>query len=148
PKVAIATVAVNLYREVRGKEPESVAVSFPFRSGDRIRFGVTSSQDGELILLMKGASGRLQVLYPDKRLQGGAHGIKAGEEVRIPADSWFAFDQHKGEETIWALFAAEKDPLLGKVEAATASAGSSASDLEKEVEGQLSARARDLVLTE
>lgn len=141
------TVEVAIYRNKKNAPMEKVGGDFLFRSGDQVRFGVRASQSGRLILLQKGSSGALNVIYPDKRITGGSDAITAGTELLIPQEGWFTFDKKAGSEVVYALFSPEKDLLMASVEAAAGLAGKPAqADLEKQVLAQLNARARDLQL--
>jgi len=142
-----ATVEVAIYRNKKNAPMEKVGGDFLFRSGDQIRFGVRASQPGRLILLQKGSSGAMNVIYPDKRITGGSDAITAESELMIPQEGWFTFDKKPGSEVVYALFSPEKDLLMASVEAAAGLAGKPArADLEKQVLAQLNARARDLHL--
>jgi hypothetical protein len=143
----MAIVEVAIYRNKKNAPMEKVGGDFLFRSGDQIRFGVRASQTGRLILLQKGSSGDMSVIYPDKRITGGSDTIKAGSELLIPQEGWFTFDKKPGSEVVYALFSPEKDLLMASVEAAAGLAGKPAqADLEKQVLAQLNARARDVHL--
>lgn len=102
--------AITVYRKTPKGEQVSVSPEYAFRNGDEIRLSVESKQDGYLYLVQKGSSGRLNMIYPQRRIAGGAHSIKSNQEVMIPAEGWFKFDNRTGTETIFAVFSPKPDP--------------------------------------
>jgi hypothetical protein len=121
---------------------------YPFRSGDKVRFGVSSSQAGHLYLLMKGSSGRMGMLYPDKRIAAGTNAVEAGKEIIIPTDGWFSFDKTSGVETVFAFYSSAPNQMLFQsMEAATGfNGGSPDATAEASVLAQIQKQSRDLTL--
>jgi hypothetical protein len=125
---------------------KAVTPFYPFRSGDAIRFKVSSTGRGHLYLLLKGTSGRAILLYPDRRVSKGANSIDAGREVVIPSAATFKFDRTPGSEMLYVIFSRTGDEqLVRDVKAATGGAGGAPdSQAEARVLSQIQSLSRDL----
>jgi hypothetical protein len=93
----------------------------PFRLGDdinfekdyRIRLNITSSQSGRLYLLTEGPAGADQIptfnaLFPSATANNGSALLTENQQIQIPQQSWFQFDEQQGTEKMWVIWA-EKD---------------------------------------
>lgn len=98
------TVKISVFRKTAQGAQVRINPDFPFRSGDKIRLGISSTKDGYLYLLLKGSSGSVTQLFPDKRIGGGLNTIKAGQEMIIPSEGWFSFDKNPGTEMLYAYY--------------------------------------------
>ncbi|MBX7219388.1 MAG: DUF4384 domain-containing protein [Blastocatellia bacterium] len=110
----------------RGESIETNPFSTYF-SGDQIRFGITSNQDGYLYLLNQTRSpdGRqlapLSVTFPDSRVDYGRNFVTANQEYFLPGfvqaysdprDGWFAFEEPNAEEIFTVIFTKDLIPDL------------------------------------
>ena len=103
---------VKVFRKNPQGAQVGVASDFPFRNGDEVRLNIETKQDGYLYLIQKGSSGRLNVLFPDKRIAKGAHSVKANQPMVIPGEGWFKFDTRPGTETIYVVYSQTVDKTL------------------------------------
>lgn len=95
-------------RDKRGNE-EAVSPETRFYNGDAVRIRIQADQNGFLYILSRGSSGKISMLYPDRRIQGGNNRIVKGQVVSIPTDGgWFEFNRITGTETIYLAFAENK----------------------------------------
>lgn len=74
-----------------------------FKTGDMIRFRVSSSADGFLYVSDRAASGKYSELFPAK---GAGNRLEHGKDYRIPAAAraWFRIEPPAGYETIFFTF--------------------------------------------
>jgi len=79
-----------------------------FKSGDDVRFAFQSNIDGYLYVFTQGSSGNWDVLYPNPEINGGRNSIKKGQELVIPGDDWFSFDNTPGSEQVFVLLSREQ----------------------------------------
>lgn len=113
---------LTLFRIARDGERRQVNADYVFRSGDGLRLVVTPLREGYLYLIQAGSSGRVQILYPDRRISRGNHRVNAGQRLEIPssASQYFGFDDRTGNETLYVIQAAKKgSPTLAGIEAAS-----------------------------
>jgi len=145
-----ASVTIAVYRLTAQGAQVRVGPDYPFRSGDKIRLALQSGQDGHLYLIQRGSSGKVAMLYPDRRIANGANTLSAGQELVIPATGWFQLDRTPGTETIYAYFATQPDAVMFQsMEAATGFSGKPPDPaVEAQVLSQLQqrAKARDIVM--
>jgi hypothetical protein len=74
-----------------------------------VRIRIQADQNGFLYILLRGSSGKVSMLYPDRRIQGGNNQIVKGQVVSIPTDGgWFEFNKTPGTETFYLAFAENK----------------------------------------
>jgi uncharacterized protein DUF4384 len=90
-----------------------------FKTGDMIRFRVSSSSDGFLYVSDRAASGKYSELFPPQGA-GSDNRLEQGKDYRIPAasHSWFRIEKPAGYETIFFTFTSS--PLLRRNEAGPA----------------------------
>ena len=86
-----------------------------FKTGDMIRFRVTSSADGFLYVSDRAASGKYSELFPAK---GAGNRLEHGKDYRMPAATraWFRIEPPAGYETIFFTFTSS--PVLRRNEPA------------------------------
>ena len=114
-------ITVQKYRD--GK-----AFQNPFRLRDDINFekdyqlsvSVNSSQSGHLYLLNEGPLGADQtptfnVMFPSTTANNGSALLKQNQQIQIPEQSWFKFDEQQGTEKIWLIWAVNEVPELEAV---------------------------------
>ena len=75
-----------------------------FRSGDEIRFHVSSGVDGyAYIMMQQGSSGDRALLFPENKT-GLNNQLKADADCAIPTRTFLKFDDHPGVEKINVVF--------------------------------------------
>jgi hypothetical protein len=74
-----------------------------FKTGDMIRFRVSSSSDGFLYVSDRAASGKYSDLFP---AEGADNRLEHGKDYRIPASTraWFRIESPVGYETVFFTF--------------------------------------------
>jgi hypothetical protein len=99
-----------------GSAVRSVSPQHIFKTGDMIRFRVSSSADGFLYVSDRAASGKYSDLFPAK---GGGNRLEHGKDYRIPAATraWFRIEPPAGYETIYFTFTSS--PVQHRNEPAT-----------------------------
>jgi hypothetical protein len=80
-----------------------------FHSKDRIRIQIESNVDGYLYIFQKGSSGRESTLFPDPDINDGCNDVNRGVLYSTPDDSWFVFDNTRGDEQL--LVVVSRKPL-------------------------------------
>ncbi len=88
-----------------------------FRSGDRIKLQVQSSDNAYLYLVLKGSSGRWKVLFPTPEIAGGNNRIEPETTYMVPSNdrAWFSFDDQVGTEQLFILLSRQPQGDLEKV---------------------------------
>lgn len=91
-----------------------------FEKDYRIRLNITSAQTGRLYLLNEGPTVANQtptfnVLFPSETANNGSALLSENQQIQIPQQSWFQFDQQQGTEKIWLVWAAKDVPELEAV---------------------------------
>lgn len=110
PRITKPTTGLMYYVELVKPSGEMLRVNSTrvFRSGERIRLHFQTNVDGRLVIVQKQKDGSSQVLYPDKRINGGDNRIKASFDTIIPSEkAWFRFDNKPGEEKIMVFLTTE-----------------------------------------
>jgi serine/threonine protein kinase len=115
-------VTVQKYRGGKPyQEPFRLRDDINFEKDYRIRLHVASNQSGRLYLLNEGpAAGAEQtptfnVLFPSATANDGSALLTADQEIQIPEQSWFQFDEQQGTEKIWLVWAEREVPELEAV---------------------------------
>ncbi|CAN5578676.1 hypothetical protein BH20ACI3_BH20ACI3_39540 [soil metagenome] len=111
-------ITVQKYRDGKAyQDPFRLRDDINFEKDYRIRLNITSPQSGRLYLLNEGPVGDDQtptfnVLFPSETTNNGSALLKENEEIQIPQQSWFQFDQQQGAEKIWVVWAAKEVPEM------------------------------------
>ena len=107
-------ITVQKYRDGKAyQDPFRLRDDINFEKDYRIRLNITSSQTGRLYLLNEGPKGADQtptfnVLFPSETANNGSALLTENQQIQIPQQSWFQFDEQQGTEKIWVVWA-EKD---------------------------------------
>ena len=107
-------ITVQKYRDGKPyQDPFRLRDDINFEKDYRIRLNITSSQSGRLYLLNEGPAGADQtptfnVLFPSETANNGSALLNENQQIQIPQQSWFQFDEQQGTEKIWVVWA-EKD---------------------------------------
>jgi serine/threonine protein kinase len=109
-------ITVQKYRDGKPyQDPFRLRDDINFEKDYRIRLNIMSSQSGRLYLLNEGPEQADQtpsfiVLFPSETANSGSAQLGENQEIQIPQQSWFQFDEQQGTEKIWVVWA-EKDVL-------------------------------------
>lgn len=79
-----------------------------FKTGDEIRFHMTPNIDGYVTVLMKGSSGAFAQLFPGQQT-GTDNRLAAGQDCKVPYNSYLKFDSTPGTETLSVIFSQRKE---------------------------------------
>jgi hypothetical protein len=93
----------SLLKEVPGGGTSEVDSATVFRSGDRIRLTVATTETAYAYVVSQGSSGKWRVLFPSPEIGKGSNLIPGGVIYPIPAAHWFAFDEQVGEERLFVM---------------------------------------------
>ena len=111
-------VTVQRFRNGRPyKESFTLAGEMIFEADYQIRVHVRSPQPGYLYVLNEGppeasAQPEFVVLFPSSTANAGSPRLVSDQEVKIPEESWFEFDNQQGTEKLWLIFSKEAVPEL------------------------------------
>jgi hypothetical protein len=83
-----------------------------FRSGDRIRLTVATTETAYVYVVAQGSSGRWRVLFPSPEIGQGSNLVPEGLIYPIPAAHWFAFDEQVGQENVFVMVSREPEKDL------------------------------------
>ena len=113
-------ILVQKYRDGRPyQEPFRLAQEIVFEKDYRVRLNVSSPDDGYLYLLNEGPQADNQaeqyiILFPSPTANEGSARIGRNQEIQIPQESWFQFDDEAGTEKLWLVWSAS---AVGELEA-------------------------------
>jgi Domain of unknown function (DUF4384) len=93
----------SILKEAPGGGTVEVDGATVFRSGDRIRVTVATTETAYAYVVTKGSSGKWRVLFPSPEIGQGSNLIPGGVIYPIPAGHWFAFDEQVGEENLFVM---------------------------------------------
>jgi hypothetical protein len=114
-------ITVQKYRDGKAyQEPFRLRDDINFEKDYRIRLYLTSSQSGRLYLLNESPSGADQiptfnVMFPSETANNGSALLTQSQQIQIPQQSWFQFDEQQGTEKIWLVWAEQDVPELEAV---------------------------------
>lgn len=84
----------------RGKRMLKVDSRYAFKSGDRIKFHLTSNVDGHAhVVLLQGTTGSKAVLFPVKG-KDASNFIRKGRDMALPSSTFLVFDAKPGKEKL------------------------------------------------
>ncbi len=93
----------SILKQESGGGTAEVDAETVFRSGDRIRLTVATTETAYVYVVTKGSSGKWQVLFPSPEIGQGSNLIPGGVIYPIPAAHWFAFDEQVGTENLFVM---------------------------------------------
>jgi hypothetical protein len=114
-------ITVQKYRDGKTyQDPFRLRDDINFEKDYRIRLNVTSSQSGHLYLLNEGPAGADQtptfnVMFPSTTANKDSTLLTQNQQIQIPDQSWFSFDEQQGTEKIWLVWAEREVPALEAV---------------------------------
>jgi serine/threonine protein kinase len=115
-------ITVQKYRDGKPfQEPFRLRDDINFEKDYRIRLTLTSAQSGHLYLLNEGPTSTtdtpptFNVLFPSETTNDGSALLKEKQQIQIPEQSWFQFDEQQGTEKIWLVWAEKEVPEMEAV---------------------------------
>ena len=105
-------ILVQKYRDGKPyQEPFRLAREIVFEKDYRIRLTVSSPDDGYFYLLNEGPqagnkSEQYIILFPSSTANEGSARLVGNQEIQIPEESWFQFDDEAGAEKLWLVWSA------------------------------------------
>jgi hypothetical protein len=111
-------ISVQKYRDGKPyQDPFRLRDDFNFEKDYRIRLNITSSQSGRLYLLNESPARADQtptfnVMFPSTTANQGSALLTENQQIQIPQQSWFHFDEQQGTEKIWLVWAQKDVPKL------------------------------------
>jgi len=114
-------ITVQKYRDGKPyQDPFRLRDDINFEKDYRIRLNITSSQSGRLYLLNEGPAGADQtptfnVMFPSETANNGSALLTENQQIQIPQQSWFQFDEQQGTEKIWLVWAEKGVPEMDAI---------------------------------
>jgi serine/threonine protein kinase len=112
-------ITVQKYRDGKPyQDPFRLRDDINFEKDYRIRLHLTSSQTGRLYLLNEGPPAEADqiptynVLFPSETANKGSALLRENQQIQIPEESWFQFDEQQGTEKIWVVWAEKEVPEM------------------------------------
>lgn len=111
-------ITVQKYRDGKPfQEPFRLRDDINFEKDYRIRLNINSPQSGRLYLLNEGPAGSDQtptfnVMFPSTSANNNSAFLTANQQIQIPEQTWFSFDEQQGTEKIWLVWAEKEVPEL------------------------------------
>jgi len=99
------------------EKPFTLAGEINFEADYQIRVNVRSPQSGYLYVFNEGppetgVQPEFVIVFPSRTANSGTSLLEAGQSVLIPDPTWLKFDEQRGVEKLWLVFAAEALPEL------------------------------------
>jgi serine/threonine protein kinase len=111
-------ITVQKYRDGQPyQDPFRLRDDINFEKDYRIRLSLASSQSGRLYLLNEGParadqSPTFNVMFPSTTANKGSALLTQNQQIQIPEQTWFQFDEQQGTEKIWLVWAVNDVPEL------------------------------------
>jgi hypothetical protein len=120
-KLAPLTLQWHLLRRVDDNTQEEADSTKEFQTGDRLKLGITTNQDGYLYIINQPQGKDGVMLFPDLRINKGQNHVLKDKEYSVPSycqdfddpkDCWFKMIPPAGTETMIVIFSREKITTL------------------------------------
>jgi serine/threonine protein kinase len=114
-------ITVQKYRDGKPyQEPFRLRDDINFEKDYQLRLTVNSSQSGHLYLLNEGPIGAdksptFNVMFPSTTANQGSALLTENQQIQIPEQTWFKFDEQQGTEKVWLVWAVNEVPELEAV---------------------------------
>lgn len=114
-------ITVQKYRDGKPfQDPFRLSDDINFEKDYRIRLSIKSPESGRLYLLNEGPPAADQtptfnVMFPTTSANNSSALLTANQQIQIPEQSWFQFDEQQGTEKIWLVWAEKDVPELEAV---------------------------------
>ncbi len=105
------SIMVQKYRDGKPYEDQfRLRDDMNFEKDYGIRLNISSPEKGYLYLLNEGpvktdGSPSFVVMFPSETANDGSAELEENQQIQIPRQSWFRFDEQKGAEKIWLVWA-------------------------------------------
>jgi hypothetical protein len=112
---------VQKYRDGKPyEEPFAPTAEINFEPDYRVRLYLRNERAGYLYILNERLGGTTaapvyMILFPSPTANGGLSRVEANQQLQIPEESWFRFDDKRGSEKVWLVWSAESVPALEAV---------------------------------
>ena len=109
---------VQKYRDGKPyEEPFRPRTEINFEPDYRVRLHIKSALAGHLYILNEHLTSTPEapvytILFPSPTANNGLSRVEANQELQIPEQSWFRFDEKRGTEKVWLVWSAQPVPLL------------------------------------
>jgi hypothetical protein len=109
---------VQKYRDGKPyEEPFAPTAEINFEPDYRVRLHLTNEQSGHLYILNERLASATEppvyrILFPSPTANEGLSRVEANQQLQIPEESWFRFDDKRGSEKVWIVWSAESLPAL------------------------------------
>jgi serine/threonine protein kinase len=111
-------ITVQKYRDGKPyQDPFRLRDDINFEKDYRIRLHITSAQSGRLYLVNEGPAGAdaiptFNVMFPSETANNGSALLTQSQQIQIPEQSWFQFDEQQGTEKIWLVWTGKEVPEM------------------------------------
>ncbi len=103
-----------MMKKTENADPFRLPKEVLFEKDHRVQLFVTAAKSGYLYLINEGPGGYM-VLFPSSLNNHGSAYLKQNQEIKIPGEKWFIFDEEQGTEKIWMVFSPAVIPELESV---------------------------------
>lgn len=120
-RIANYWITVQKYRDGKPfQSPFRLRDDINFEKDYQLRLNVSSSQRGHLYLLNEGPiradqAPTFNVMFPSTTVNAGSALLTQNQQIQIPEQTWFKFDEQQGTEKIWLIWAVNEVPELEAV---------------------------------
>ena len=103
-----------MMKKTKDAEPFRLPKEVLFEKDHRVQLFVTAATSGYLYLINEGPGGFV-VLFPSTLNNKGSAYLTPNQEIQIPGEDWFQFDEEQGTEKVWVVFSRKLIPELESV---------------------------------
>jgi hypothetical protein len=116
------SLVVQEFRDGKYKKAYTMAGEIGFEPHDRIRVNIGTPQPGHLYIFSEGPRAGATVpefvaLFPSSTANKGSSLLAADQQLQIPEQDWFEFDEQEGVERLWLVFTEDAVPELETLKA-------------------------------
>jgi len=112
---------VQKYRDGKPyEEPFAPTADINFEPDYRVRLNLKNEQAGHLYILNEQLAPAAEapvykILFPSPTANKGLSRVEANQQLEIPEESWFRFDDKRGSEKVWIVWSRESVAALEAV---------------------------------
>src|SRR6185503_1277298 len=112
---------VQKYRDGKPyQDPFTPAADINFEEDYQVRLQLRNEQPGYLYVLSERLvtspdSPIYIILFPSPTANAGQSRIEANQQLHIPEESWFRFDEKRGTEKVWLVWSTKSVPVLESI---------------------------------
>jgi hypothetical protein len=123
-RTALLTLQWHLLQPGNDNRPVEADSSKQFQTGDQVKLGITTNQDGYLYIVSQRPDKDSVLLFPDLRIHKGLNRVLKDQEYVVPSyctglkglkdpkDCWMEFAAPAGTETLIVVFSRDKITTL------------------------------------